>query len=133
MHLVQAECTQEHKSQFEMYFTCSLQGQERKHMSILCDIWPIWSDLRIRLTLKLILITEYTDQMLNWHVMGVVNHSLQFDFMNKLRNLVDFNSWCELGRVAILEFYRFFYNKQDSHINQPHIHSRNAPSSSKNC
>ena len=52
MHLVQAECTQEHKSQFEMYFVNFLQGQEMKHMSALCNIWPIWPDLRIRLTLK---------------------------------------------------------------------------------
>ena len=29
-----------------MYFTCSLQGQEMKHMSVLCNIWPIWPDLR---------------------------------------------------------------------------------------
>ena len=65
MHLVQAECTQEHKSQFEMYFMRSLQGQEKKHMSVLGNIWTIWPDLRIRLTLKLILITVYTDQMLN--------------------------------------------------------------------
>ena len=92
MHLVQAECTQEHKSQFEMYFTCSLQGQERKHMSILCDIWPIWPDLRNRSALKLMLITEITDQMLTWHVLCSVNHSLQFDFMNKLKIRVDFNS-----------------------------------------
>jgi len=76
--------------------------------------------------------TEKTDQMLTWHVLGVVNHSLQFDLMNKLRTLVDFNSLCELGRVAFLEFCRFFYNKQDSHLIQPHIYSRNAPSNSKN-
>ena len=82
MHLVQAECTQEHKSQFEMNFMRSLKGQEMKIMSILCTIWPIWPDLRNRLTLKLILMTEKTDQMLTWRVLGVVYHSLQFDFMN---------------------------------------------------
>ena len=80
-----------------MNFMRSLQGQEMKIMSILCNIWPIWPDLRNRLTLKLILITENTDQMLTWHVLGVVNHSLQFDFMNKLRILVDFNSLCDWG------------------------------------
>lgn len=106
-----------------MYFTCSLQGQEMKHMSVLCNIWPIWPDLRNRLTLKLILITENTDQMLTWHVLGVVNHSLQFDFMNKLRILVDFNSWCELGRVAILEFCRFFIiNKTVTQFSHTYIH-----------
>ena len=115
MHLVRAGCTQEHKSQFEMYFMRSLQGQEMKHMSVLCNIWPIWPHLRNRFTLKLILITENTDKMLTWSVLGVVNHSLQFDFMNKLRILDDFNSWFELGRVAILEFCRFFIiNKTDT-------------------
>ena len=115
MHKVQAECTQEHKSQFEMYITYSLPGQEMKHMSILCNIWLIWPDLRIRLILKLILITENTEQMLTWHVLGVVNHSLQSDFINKLRIPVDFNSWCKLGRVAILDFFRFFItNKTDT-------------------
>ena len=91
-------CTQEHKSQFEMYFMRFLQGQEMKHMSVLCIIWPIWPDLRNRLTLNLILITEKTDQMLTWHVKGVVDNSLQFCFMNKLKILVDLNSLCELGR-----------------------------------
>ena len=115
MHLVQAECTQEHKSQFEMYFTCSLQGQEMKHTSVLCNIWPIWLNLRNTVYTKTNIDDRKTDQMLTWHVLGVVNHSLQFDFMNKLRILVDFNSWCELGRVAILEFFRFFIiNKTDT-------------------
>ena len=78
-----------------------------KHRSVCSNIWPIWPDLSNRFALKLTLITENTDQMLTWHVLGVVNHSLQFNFMNKLRILVDFNRLCELGRVAILDFCRF--------------------------
>ena len=114
MHLVQAECTQEHKSQFKIYFTCSLQVQEMKHMSVLCNIWPIWPDLRKKIDTKTNIDHRKSNQMLTLHFLGVVNHSLQFDLMNKLRILVDFYSWCELGRVAILEFFRFFIiNKTD--------------------
>ena len=64
MHLELARCTYEHKSQFEMYFTRSLQGQGMKHRSVLSNIWPIWPNVKNRFALNIVLITESTDQML---------------------------------------------------------------------
>ena len=84
MYFAIAGCKNEHKSQFESYLTCSQQGQEMKHRPILNVIWPICPDLKSRFSLKLILITENAGQMLTWRVLGVMNPSLQFNFMNNL-------------------------------------------------
>jgi len=111
MHCVLGGCTEEHKSQFEMYLTGSLQGNETQaHFEWYLANF-VWFEKQIHTKANIII--KNTGQMLTWRVFGVVNLFLQFKFMNKLGILVDFNSWCELGTVAILDFfYLFFKNSQ---------------------